>query len=98
MRKLLREMVTTTTNYISSSSISAGEFTTMASKTTKTNLWTIDQSLIATNGSIKAHSSQMNIKMQVSTTFSFLSTKLLLSIKPKTPQSICLMITTSFCR
>lgn len=66
MRKLLREMVATTTSYISASSTSAGEFTTMASKTTKTNLWTIDQSLIATTGSIKAHSSQMTIKMEVS--------------------------------
>ena len=65
MRKLLREMVNATTSYISSSSVSAGEFTTKASKTTKTNLWTIDQSLIATNGSIKAHSSQMTIKMEV---------------------------------
>lgn len=65
MRKLLREMVTTTTDYISTSSTSAGDFTTTASKATKTSLWSLDQSLIETNGRIKAHTSQMVIKVEV---------------------------------
>jgi hypothetical protein len=65
-KKLLRDLVVTATDYISNSSTSAGTFTTTASKTTKSGLWELDQALSATNGRIKAHSSQMTIKIEVS--------------------------------
>ena len=45
----------TATDYISASSTEAGVFTTKASKSTKTGLWDLDQSLSATNSRIKAH-------------------------------------------
>jgi hypothetical protein len=69
-KKLLRELVVTATDYISNSSTSAGAFTTTASKTTKSGLWELDQALSATNGRIKAHSSQMTIKIEVSSAVS----------------------------
>ena len=64
---MLRELVCTATDYISASSTEAGVFTTKASKTTKTGLWELDQSLSATNSRIKAHASQMTIKIEVIT-------------------------------
>lgn len=65
MRKLLREMVTTTTEYISSSTTAAGDFTTKASKATKTSLGDVDHSLSTTNNRIKAHTTAMTIKIEV---------------------------------
>ena len=64
-KKLLHELVSTATEYISVSSTSAGTFTTTASKTTKTGLWELDQALSTTNTHIKSHTSLMVNKFEV---------------------------------